>query len=102
MALTWFTVRAVGTILGPPLASTVFMAFAPAVFGAHSVLILAASLGVGFVACYPRQWTVKAALLRCVYICAMLMALAWWTFFAAGMYFPDAWRAMGMGRAGPV
>jgi hypothetical protein len=23
-------------------------------------------------------------------------------FFAAGMYFPDAWRAMGMGRAGPL
>jgi hypothetical protein len=101
MALAWFTLRAVATIAGPALALTGFMAYAPRILGAHQIVIVAMSIGLGFVGCYPRQWSVKAALLRGVYVWAMLIALAWWMFFAAGMYFPEAWMQLGLGRDGP-
>jgi len=98
MALAWFTVRAAGTILGPFAILTAFMAFAPRFLGAHEVLIFVMSIGVGFAACYPHRWSVTAGLLRYAYVYGMLTALAWWTLFAASIYFPAAWMSLGLGR----
>jgi hypothetical protein len=99
--LLWLTVRVVGTVLAPFAVLTAFMAFAPHVLGTYPAIIGILSIGIGFAACYPRRWNTKAALLRFVYVGAMFTALGWWAFFAAGMYFPDAWRSLGIGHAGP-
>jgi hypothetical protein len=101
VALLWFTARAIGTILGPFVVLTAFMAFAPRVVGTYLAIIELLSIGIGFAACYPRRWTTRVAVLRFVYVMAISTALAWWAFFAAGMYFPDAWRSLFYGRAGP-
>ena len=101
MPLAVFTLRAIGAILGPLLVVTAFMAFTPCLLGGHQAIIVIVSLGVGFVASYPRQWTTTAFLLRCVYILAMVYALGAWMFVAAGRYFPAAYLSLGIGRAGP-
>jgi hypothetical protein len=101
LALLWFTLRAAGTVLAPFAVLTAFMVFAPRAVGAYPAIIEVLSIGVGFAACYPHRWNTKAVVLRFAYVGAMSIALVWWAFFAAGMYFPDAWRSLGLGRAGP-
>jgi hypothetical protein len=87
--LAWFTVRAVGTLLGPFLVLTAFMAFAPSAFN-YPVVVVCLCVAVGLVSCYPAKFSTKAVALRVGYIVVMLEALAWWTLFAV-MHFPKAW-----------
>ena len=90
MALAWFTVRTVGTLLGPFAIVTAFMAYAPSALD-HLALVLGLSIGFGLVCGYPRKLGAKAVALRVLYILVMVEALLFWTLIAAA-WFPGAMR----------
>jgi hypothetical protein len=73
---------------------TAFMAFAPEVLGAYPLTIVCLSVAVGLAASYPQQITANAVGVRVLYALTVFVALQWWIFFAAGFWFPAAWRAL--------